>query len=274
MKHANMKSIKSAFNELKISVLKTTLFEGLLNSFIVFLVSYMAFSLFNIAIIIPLSITAAYLIFDLSRRAGMDKIREVENYYPKLNEKLRTSDEYSLTENPVVNELHQEVISDLKYVEEAEFVDERKLISKAGLIALLCLMVLLISPVSISLDIIQPTIEKAKAATDLNVTFDFANEQTGGKGAGGKTEGAILPSEEDIYGMPSIAKLGDEEVKLVIKPSGDTINVRQMQDIKPREFSESYPKEVQAVSAAVFEEKIPKEQQEIVKNYFTAIAKE
>ncbi len=270
-----MKLIKSAFNELKISVLKTSLFEAMVNSFIVFLASYLLFSIFNIPIIIPLSITTAYLIFDLSRRAGMDKIREVETYYPKLNEKLRTSEEYAKSENPVINELHREVLSDLRNVEEAEFVDEKKLISKAGLIALLCLMILLMSPVSISMDFVQPAIERAKTATDLNVTFDFTKDQTSGnRGIGGKADGAILPTEDNIYGMPSIAKLGNEELKLVIKPSGDAINVRQSQDIKARDFSESYPKEVQAVSAAVFEEKIPKEQQEIVKNYFTAIAKE
>ncbi|MBI2133176.1 hypothetical protein HYU11_00680 [Candidatus Woesearchaeota archaeon] len=267
-----MKAIKAAFLEVKFSVLKTSIFEGMVNSIMIFLAAYLAMSLFGIPIIIPLAITAAYLIFDISRRAGMDKVREVEAYYPKLNEKLRTAEEYSMADNPVVNELHLQVIGDLRNVEESEFIDERKLVSKAGIIALLCLMILLISPVSISLDFAEPVLDKARIATEINVSLDFS-DQPSGKGAGGNKDGAIIPGEFDIYGVSSMAKLGEDELNLVIRPAGDTINVRQTQEIKTREFSENYASEVQAVTASVFEEKIPKEQQEIVKNYFTAIAK-
>ncbi len=265
-------AVKQAIRELKNSVTKTSLFEVMLNSLIVFLTAHLVLSIFGISIIISASITLAYLIFETARKIDMNKIRETEMHYPKMNEKLRTADEYSQADNPVVKELHEEVLSDLKTVEEAEFIDEKKILSKSALIALLCFLILLLSPIAIKINFVEPAIEKVKTAIQTNATLDLGEGEPSGKGGGGKSGSAILPSEEDIYGMPTVAKLGEEELNLIIKPAGDTINIRQMKDIEQREFSEAYPKEVQAVSSAAYEENVPRDQQEIVKNYFTAIA--
>ncbi len=268
-----MKPIMQAVSEIKFSISKIRVFEILLNSLIVFLGSYLVTSILLIPIVIPLSITTAYFIFETGRGIAKSKIREVEQHYPTLNEKLRTAVEYSKAENPVVNELHEEVISDLKGVEEAEFIDEKKTVAKSALAALLCFLILLLSPVTIKLDFIEPTLEKAMHATE-NITFEPGRQEATPGPGGGNKGAAILPSETDIYGTPAIAKLGSQELKLMLKTSGDAINIRQVKDVEQRDFTESYPKEVQAVSSATYDEKIPKEQQEIVKNYFTSIAQE
>ena len=267
-----MKQLITAIKELKHAVTKSLLFSVILDALVIFLGIYLILSIFNISVILAFSITAAYMIVETTKRASINKIREVETYYPQLNEKLRTSAEYANTENPVVNELHQDVMMQLKGVEEAEFLDEKKALEKAGAIALLCFLILLLAPMSIKLDFIDTAVEKVKTAAEVNVTFELGKGETSIGGPGGKKGGAKVESEEDIYGTASIAKLGDEELKLVIKPAGDTINIRQAKDVEQAEFTETQPKEVFAVSSAVYEEKIPKEQQDIVKNYFTAIA--
>ncbi|MBI2574454.1 hypothetical protein HYV82_01060 [Candidatus Woesearchaeota archaeon] len=269
-----MKILATALKELRAGLNKALIFTVMLDALIVFLAAYLVLSIFNIPAILAFSITMAYLIVETAKRASISKIRKVEEYYPRLNERLRTSAEYINAENPVVNELHQEVLTELRNVEEAEFLDDRKSFAKAGIITLLCFLVLLLAPVSIKLDPIDAAVEKVKAATEINVSFELGKgEPTPGGAGGGKKGGAKLASEDDIFGAPSIAKLGEEELKLVIKPAGDSINIRQIKDAEESEFADSEPKEAFAVSAAAYEEKIPREQQEIVKNYFTAIAK-
>ncbi len=270
-----MKILATALKELRAGLNKALIFTVMLDALIVFLSAYIVLSIFNIPAILAFSITMAYLIVETTKRASINKIRKVEDYYPKLNERLRTAAEYIKVENPVVNELHQEVLTELRNVEEAEFLDERKSFSKAGIIALLCFLVLLLAPIAIRLEPLEGAIEKAKAVTEMNISFESGRgEPTPGGAGGGKKGGAKLASEEDIFGVPSIAKLGEEELKLVIKPAGDSINIRQIKDVEERVFAESEPEEAFAVSAAAYEEKIPAEQQEIVKNYFTAIAQE
>lgn len=269
-----MEILRNAIKEAKVGVGKSHFFDTILNALIIFLVSFFLLSLFNIPAILAGSIALAYFIVDSAKRIAINKIRIVEAHYPKLNERLRTASEYLKVENPVVYELHQEVLSEMKLVQEAEFVDEGKTFSKAGIVALMCFLILLFAPVSISLDFARPIVEKAKEAASANITFTPGGEEdaTAVFGSGGKKQGIKIDSENDIYGKDRIARLGDEEVQLIIKPAGDSVNVRSAKEVEEKEFSESYPKEVFAVSASAYEEKIPTEQQEMVKKYFAAIA--
>ncbi|MBI3034642.1 hypothetical protein HYY72_05780 [Candidatus Woesearchaeota archaeon] len=264
-----------ALRELKLSVFKVLFFETIMNAVILFLVSFLIFSFFGLPVILALSVTSAYIIVDIARRIALNKIRHVEAYYPRLNEKLRTAAEYARVENPVANELQQEVLNDLKGVEESEFLEESKTLAKAGIIGLLCLLILFLAPVSVSTGVDFSFIGKVKNAT-ANITFEVGKGNPS-KGLGGlmksdSMEGAGNGSTDDIYGDARIARLGDEELKLIIKPSTDSVNIRQVRDVESRDFLDTYPKEVVAVSSAAYDERIPKEQQEIVKNYFTAIA--
>ncbi|MBI3051508.1 hypothetical protein HYY74_03545 [Candidatus Woesearchaeota archaeon] len=269
-----MKQLAFALGELRFGIGKVMLFELALDTLIVLLLSYLALSLLNMPLVFAASVTFAYFMALLGRQLSVNRIREVELFYPKLNEKLRTAAEYIRVDNPVVNELHNEVLSDLKGVEEAEFVDERDILAKAGVVAVLCFILILLAPVSISLEDFTPVLP-AGAGSELNVTFDLGGEpgdSSVGLG-GGKAGGGKIAYAEDIFGAPAIAKLGEEDVELRIKPAGDSINIREVREVEAREFQESYPKEVFAVSSAAFEERIPREQQEVVKNYFSAIAK-
>ncbi|MBI4438757.1 hypothetical protein HY640_02395 [Candidatus Woesearchaeota archaeon] len=267
-----MRQITYAVRELKTALAKIYVFETAINSLIAFLSAYFILSILNLPKVLAVSITLAYIIIETGKKVTTNKILQAEATYPRMREKLRTAAEYAKVENPVVNELHQEVISELTKVEEAEFVDERKLLAKTCLAGLLCFLILLFAPVSISLKFIEPAIEKATNGTEINITFIPGEDKTPTISIGGKKGGAKVTSDKDILGAPKIAKLGDEELKLMLKPSGDKISLRDVKEVEARDFTEQYPDEVAAVTTATYEERIPKEQQEIVKNYFASIA--
>ena len=78
----------------------------------------------------------------------------------------------------------------------------------------------------------------------------------------------------DLYGNASIAALGNKELFLQINPVLSEINLDDIKDAKPKDYTEnSFPKEILAKADKSFEENIPKDNKEIVKRYFGGISK-
>ena len=81
-----------------------------------------------------------------------------------------------------------------------------------------------------------------------------------------------LNTSEDIYGKNDIAKLGDKELNIRLKPVDFKINVREEGDAQQQKFETVFPKELIVKETAAYEENIPEEQLELVKNYFKKLA--
>ncbi|MEK6854094.1 MAG: hypothetical protein AABX60_02050, partial [Nanoarchaeota archaeon] len=78
----------------------------------------------------------------------------------------------------------------------------------------------------------------------------------------------IQSSKKDIYGQPSVAKLGSEELRVILKPAGTELSTSNVKPPEELQFNEQYPEEIVSVAAESMEERIPKEQQELVRRYF------
>jgi hypothetical protein len=85
---------------------------------------------------------------------------------------------------------------------------------------------------------------------------------------GNETEGNILEGEEHL------AKLGDEELEVFIKPSSSEILVGEVSEREEKQFNTLAPVNVQIDSANTYEENLPKEQQELIKNYFRKLTED
>ncbi len=268
-----MKHFQDAITEVRSTLAKLLVFEAALNAILVFLIAFLLLSIFNLPLIYPIAVAALYFFIYVRNKSKLSKIRMVEQKYSNLNEKLRTAAEYTNEENRVINSLHSEVLQDLRNVQESSFISEKKLFTKTGVIIALCFLIFLLSPVTLGiLDFNLNLLDnKAEAASELPIGGGESQSKIrytiGSEGAG------LTKIGEDIYGTASIAKIGDEEVKIRIKPAGTELSIRQIQEAEPIDFSESYPSEVHAVAARSFEEEIPKEDLQLVRDYFNELAK-
>ncbi|HII72704.1 TPA: hypothetical protein HA265_08160, partial [Candidatus Woesearchaeota archaeon] len=67
-------------------------------------------------------------------------------------------------------------------------------------------------------------------------------------------------SDEDIYGDPNLAILGNEEIELAVNPDINKIDFDNVKDPEEKVFERgTFPDQVVAVSDAASEEQLPKE---------------
>jgi hypothetical protein len=254
-----------ALKELKSSLLKVYMFEELLNAILVFLVAYLISSLFRLGLLLPSLSGLAYMVFAIYRELRLRPDKAVESKYKDLREKLSTAAEYANIESRVANELKADVLQGLRKVEESSFLSERRIYAKSVAAVALCFVILLLSPVSIGFfnaniaDLFSP---------DESKQLPVGNFKVGKEKQKGELPIAIHSSKKDIYGQPSVAKLGSEELMVILKPAGTELSTSSVKPPEELQFTEHYPEEVVSVAAESMEERIPKEQQELVRRYF------
>lgn len=258
-----------ALKEIKTSIVKLFIFEEILNAILIFLVAYILGSLFKLGWAWPLLPSLGYLAFAFYRETKIKPTKLVETKYKDLQEKLSTAAEYASVDNRVVNELKSEVLKNLRKVEEASFLSERKVYTKSIVAVVLCFIILLLSPVSLSF--FHATLPDLFPGSAKDVAEANKNYKPGSEKKKGDIPIAIQASKEDIYGQPSVAKLGKEELEVIFRPAGTELGSSNVKPPEELQFNEQYPDEIVPVAAESMEERIPKEQQELVRRYFRSV---
>ena len=262
-----MSIFTEALKETKTSLIKIRMFDQSLNTILVFLVVYLISSLFKLGLKLPLIISSGYFAYAAYKESLVRADRVVESKYKDLREKLSTATEYANVDNRVVNELKYEVVRNLKKVEESSFLSERTTYLKSVAAVILCFIILLFSPVS--LGFFKHTFPNIFSSLNQNVNdnsngnFKFLNDKEKNNAPIGNAK-----STDDIYGEPTVAKLGTEELKVVLRPAGMELSTSNVKPPEELQFTEQYPEEVVPVAAESMDERIPKEQQELVRRYF------
>jgi len=214
-------------------------------------------NLFPMFAIVPV---AVYFVLRLAVKSRRDKRKMVESKYEPLKEKLRTAVDNIREENPVVNELEDDVMHDLKHVGLSSFIQTKQVMLK------------IFSVIILSFAIVFAT-EMGFYIVDLNEFLSNVPDFLDGisRRADNVMLGEINESQ-GIYGKSKLAVLGNEEIDIRIKPTNYEVNVREEGDVEQKQFDEIFPREVAVEQASAFEEKIPEEQQELVKSYFNKLA--
>jgi len=257
-----MRKFKKVVNEIVYSLDGVLILPLLLNATILFLALFLIMALLKYSALIAYVISILYLLYASYKRMKTDKIKLVELVYPDLNEKLRTARDYAEQDGELIDELHKEVASDLRYVESASFLDTRKLTGKIFLCIFLCFLIIFMS--SLSLD---PTNFKNDMKDRVNKAQQiFSGESIDQDIKSSSTTNA--KGSPDIYGDPSVAKLGDKSIDVKIAPSTYEFNVRNIRDAEEKQFDSVFPQDIAFEQTSSYEENIPKDQQELVKNYF------
>ena len=255
-----MKNFIKAVKEINRTLNFITVFDILLNSAIFFLVVYFLLSLVNLFPMFAIVPVAVYFVLRLVVKSRRDKRKMVESKYEPLKEKLRTAVDNIREENPVVNELEDDVMHDLKHVGLSSFIQTKQVMLK------------IFSVIILSFAIVFAT-EMGFYIVDLNEFLSNVPDFLDGisRRADNVMLGEINESQ-GIYGKSKLAVLGNEEIDIRIKPTNYEVNVREEGDVEQKQFDEIFPREVAVEQASAFEEKIPEEQQELVKSYFNKLA--
>lgn len=252
-----MKQFNDVVKEINRTLTEMVLFENIVNTTLVFLVFYLVLTLIDITPLLALLPALAYLGFYSYMSFKSYKPGIVESKYAPLREKLRTAADNVAMENPVVQELQYEVTNEMRNVGLSMFINPRTLSYKIFAVMVLSFLIIFTST--------------------MNVKFmEFARKNVpdifeGPKGVG-NFAAVKLNTSEDIYGKDDVAKLGDNELNIRIKPVDFKVNVREEGDSQPQKFETTFPKDMAVKETVAYEENIPQEQQELVKNYFKKLA--
>ena len=253
-----MKQFSIVIKEINRTLNEMIFFENIVNTTLVFLVFYFLLSIFDFHPLYALVPALIYLGFYsyISFRSYKPSI--VESKYAPLREKLRTAADNIGMENPIIEELTYEVTSEMKNVGLSMFINPRTLSYK--IFAVMVLSFIIIFATTLNLKIIE------FARHTVPDIFE-----KGPKGVGNFAS-VKLNTSDDIYGKEGVAKLGDKELNIRIKPVDFKVNVKEEGDFKQQKFETVFPKDLAVKETIAYEENIPQEQQELVKNYFKKLA--
>lgn len=256
-----MKNFINVIKEIDRTLNMVFIFSSILNAAIFFLSVYLLLSIVNLYPILALIPAAIYFALRLYSRSKMDKRKIVESKYEPLKEKLRTAADNIKEDNPVVNELEEEVVHDLKNVGLSSFIQTKEISYKLFATIALSFVIVLITTMNLYI-------------IDLN---EFLSTTVPGylKGIPKLANSAMLGEineSDDIYGNSQLAVLGNEQIDIKISPVNYEVSVREEGDVEQKQFNEIFPSDVDVEQASTFEENIPEEQQELVKKYFDKLA--
>jgi hypothetical protein len=207
-------------------------------------------------------------------------VREVEQKYPQLNEKLRTAAQYSRFSNPVVDDLKNEVVSEAHSMRESSFFHGRRTILKVSLSVLLCFLIIFTSLLDYhffdmkyylqgQIDKIPEIIrEQAKIFENKQLNKNVFQELFSDE-----DDGAGTLANRDIYGDKKMANLGDEIIDMEMQSLNFRLSLEQEQELEKEDFEDSFPSEIYAEGASAYRETISVTDQEVVKKYFKSLAR-
>src|SRR3989338_3580319 len=223
-----MKEFSQVVKEINRTLNELIFFENIVNTTMVFLVFYLVLSVLDFKPLWALVPALAYLGFYSYISFRSYKPGIVESKYAPLREKLRTAADNIGMSNPIVEELEYEVTSEMKNVGLSMFINPRTLSYKIFAVMALSFMIIF--------------------ATTLNIKFlEFAKNRVpdifeGPKGVGNFVA-TKLNTSDDIYGKDDVAKLGDNELNIRIKPIDFKVNVREEGEASYQKFETTFPNE-------------------------------
>ena len=254
-----MKQFSSVIKEINRTLNELILFENIVNTTIVFLLFYLILSVLDFHPLYALIPALMYLGFYSYIRFKSYKPLIVESKYAPLKEKLRTAADNVGLDNPIAEELEYEVTSEMKNVGLSMFINPKILSYK--IFGVMLLSFLIIFATTLNLKLLEFAKEKVPDIFDTK----------GLKGVGNFVA-TKLNTSDDIYGKENVAKLGDKELNIRIKPVDFKVNVKEEGDTQRQNFETTFPQEMIVKETVAYEENIPQEQQELVKNYFKKLA--
>jgi hypothetical protein len=255
-----MKQFKKVVKEINRTLNELILFDVAVNTVLIFLSIYLFLALFNLYPVSAILPAVVYFLMATLKKVNVNKMKTVESKYTALREKLRTAADNIELENPVVNELQEEVIRDIKKVGISSFLNPKNLSYRIFACILLAFTIVFVSTLHLSFLDLENLLKEAPGLLEDSLSR-----------FGSAADFSDVNLTEDIYGEKEIAILGNEEINIKIRPANFKVNVKEGGKVEEKKFDEIAAADVFIESAEVFEENVPVEEQELVRAYFRKI---
>ncbi|MBI2546356.1 hypothetical protein HYV81_04200 [Candidatus Woesearchaeota archaeon] len=266
-----MKYFTRVIQEIRSVLNALALFETLLDVLLVFLLFFAVFTFVGVSVLFAFIPASFALVVLLHHRMSRNKLLAVEQKYPVLKEKLRTAADNITEENPVVNELHEDIVSELRNVEASSFINMAAFSYKIMIALLLSMSLVVAAQYQVDLDFKKvlfenPLIDYIKKNQEANREVNRGPIRIEGFGE----------ASEIMGGDANIIRKGSDALEVLIDTPGYELNLQDVQDRE--EDIDTFPSELcyqtaeGCEAAESFNENIPKENTDLIKKYFKNLA--
>ncbi|MBU0757358.1 MAG: hypothetical protein KKF44_04780 [Nanoarchaeota archaeon] len=259
-----MSLARKMFHEIVISSILLCFFDALFTGILFFSFGFFLFAFFNLSFIVPILFAAIFFLFSFVKKLRQNKILSLEEKYPELKERLRTSRDYEDDEGPVAMALHTEVIGLVGKADINALINDKKLALKIMGISALFFLTLVFSSYGANITYIT---NKFSVRPDF---INFDNIKT--KAADLINNDINLVMTPDFLENGSSAKLGDEELNLTLGIYSTELDVSQIENPKNKEFGETFPSEdANLYAEETYDDSINDEYKSVIKKYFDSL---
>jgi hypothetical protein len=253
--------IKELFNEVKMEMLKIALINSFLDSIMVFFVIYFIVSFFkNIAflyvVLIPGVITIIYFFTSLVISINKLRLKTMEDANPQVKEMLRTAHDNMNSESIMSMALFAELKGKMKTVSSGNLLESKKIIIRIVSAVVIVFLIIFVSSFKLP---------------KINLPFEIPRFMGQNNNRYAQTEGNLTELDfnetEVMYGDPSIAKLGNDQINLNVNPTLSDIDFNNVGEAENDELATgSMPQEI-GVNADAFNNQQQLEEAEQAANY-------
>lgn len=203
-----MQPIRSMFNEVQFELVKLILLNVFLSSIIVFLIADFVALIFSMPIWYVVILSVIYFIITFVMEVRKISVHYVEQKNPELREILRTAKDNMGEDTIMAHALFYEVLEKMKRISSGTFLDFKKLVLKIGAIFVLAIIL-------VSLAFFNVNIAKFEdpLSVPLRAIGGFFGKLTG------QDVQAADKATDDVFGDPSMAKLGNNQLVATVNPS-------------------------------------------------------
>ncbi len=220
-----MKPIKNMFNEVQYELVKIILLNVFLSTVILFLAADLVALVFNMPIWYVIVISFLYFVILMYHEVKKISITEVEKNNPNLHEILRTAKDNQNEDSLMAHALFFEVIEKMRKVSSGTFLDLKKILTKLGAIFALAIILISLTYFNVNIARFENPLEGP-----LSGLGAFLSGMTG---EGDPNAGGNIATDGDIFGDPSMAKLGDDQLIATVNPSLDSPDFNNVDPSSP-----------------------------------------
>ncbi|MBN2368050.1 hypothetical protein JXC34_03450 [Candidatus Woesearchaeota archaeon] len=256
-------NVQRMYKEVIITSKVLSFLDSFLNGTLMFSIVYILAYFYRISILFPLAAGLIFFFRSLRIKTKQNKILVLEEKYPDLRERLRTSYDYQDKTNTIINDLHSDIMAIIKKIDVNAFLNTVHIFLKVTIICFLLSSTIYLASVGFDVVGLKKTVfesgfYKMAERTAKNM-FELQERDE--------------LRDRDFLDTPRLIQVGDRELNLSIDVYSTELDIGSIGESGGSDFGGHYPEEISGVAQEVYEEKIPEEHRDVIKEYFKKINK-
>ena len=201
--------IRSMFHEVRYELVKIIFLNVFLSTVILVLIADLVALMFSMPLWYVIVASTLYFVIMMVSEVRKISISHVEKTNPEMREILRTAKDNLSEDTLMAHALFYEVIEKMKRVSSGTFLDFRKLMLKLAVVFVLSICLVSIAFFDVNISKFDNPFAKPMAAIG-----GWFGTVTGQPPATNTSDAST-----DVFGDPSLAKLGDKQLVATVNPS-------------------------------------------------------